>query len=835
MRVLLQAKGWTAVVVLSLAVGMGGNITLFSTFNALLLKTLPVPDPESLVRLRWIGDNDMVNDSSDYGSTTEIEGKRPHTTFSYPMFQRFREANKSLSDIFATVPMSRVVAVVDGRAETVTALLVSGNYHGVLDVRPQIGRTITLEDDKPSATPVAVISEEYWRSRFASSLRTVGTVVRINNLAVTIVGVAPRAFIGTQRLGTQLSDFTMPISLDDRIGGNAKRISDPTHWWVQIMGRAKSGISPAQVKGNLEPVFQQQARAGMDAYLAGLSESDRRLSENQNRSAVPHLIAESGSQGVYDADIRQVRALGIISAVTALVLFLVCANVANLLLARGSARQKELAVRSSLGATRGRLIRQLLTESVLLAAVGGVASIVIGTWAQELLPPPIGAVSSVDWRVGAFALLMTTLTGMLTGIAPALRETRASEAAGLKENSRSVAGSRSLLSRVLLIAQVSISLLLIVGAGLFLRTLDNLRKVDVGFDAASLAFVRVNASAAGYDEARQARYYDEGTSRLKQVPGVRAATVSFPTLLSGGVNGTRLLVQGRNYPAGRAASNNNSINNVYIAPNYFLTMGISVVAGRPLSEQDRKGAPLVAVINEAAVRKYFPKENPIGQRFGHTLDAMGAVEIVGVVRDVKYNSLREPAPPTLYTPYAQRGSAGLVFTVRTVGDPSAMLAAIREAVADVDRNVPIIAVETQTFQIERRMLQEKVLAQAYTLFGGIALFVAAIGLFGLMSYNVSRRTREIGIRMAMGAQRNEVLALVMRESMLLVGIGIAIGIGASIAAGRLVASQLFGVEPSDVTTIAAAMLVMLTAAAAAGYLPARRAARVDPMVALRYD
>ena len=836
-RVLLQAKGWTAVVVLSLAVGIGANAAVFTAVNGLLLRKLPVDDPDSLVRIRWGGKNDMSNDLSDYGASAPgPDGEAVRVTFSYPMFQHFKSANQTMTDLAGSRPKG-ITVTIDGRAETASALLVTGNYHGLLGVTARIGRTLAPDDDNPAAPAVATVSDRYWRLRFAADPGILGKTIRINKLPVTIIGVTEPSFTGTQRITAQLHDLTMPLRLDDQLSGDAPRLNDATAWWVQVTGRLKPGITPAQVRGNLEPVFQHQARAGMDAYLASESEEVRNRSDNQGRTAVPHLLVDSARRGTYDADENQTEALAIIGAVVALVLVLVCANVANLLLSRAAARQREISVRMSIGATRWRLIRQLLTESLLLAGMGGIAGFLLARWGQALLPPPVGTSAPADWRILAFTAGMAVLAGVVFGMAPALRATKIDVGSALKANSRSVAGSGTLLSRALLVAQVSISLVLLVGAGLFLNSLNNLRSVDLGFDPQNLVFVRVDAEGGGLSDERKFQFLQDGMSRLKAVSAVRDATVSKPTLMSGGVSSTQIFVQGRAYAGGRAGyvSERDDINRVVAAPNYFATMGIPIVAGRGFTERDDRRAPRVAIINEAAARKFFPGENPVGRRFGDSPEDSGETEIVGLLRDVRYNSLREQPPPTLYVPYLQSNPEDLVFSVRTAGDPSAIMRAVRAAVNAADPNIPIVTVETQMSQIERQFSREKVLAQAYTLFGGIALFVAAIGLFGLMSYTVSRRTREIGIRMAMGAESREVLRLVLRESMLLVVAGIAIGIAASLGAGPLVASQLFGLEPTDPATMAAAILMMLGVSATAGYLPARRAARVDPMVALRYE
>jgi len=403
--------------------------------------------------------------------------------------------------------------------------------------------------------------------------------------------------------------------------------------------------------------------------------------------------------------------------------------------------------------------------------------------------------------------------------------------AALKETSRSVAGSRSILSKSLLVVQVAVSLVLLIGAGLFLRTVQNLRSVDVGFNPQNLVLFRIDPRLNRYDAKRVVPLYADMMDRLRTVPGVRAVAFSQPPLLSGSVNSTGIFVQGRTY----APDQRDSINRLVVSPNFFEVMGIPLIRGRGFTDRDTENAPKVVVINETAVRKYFPNENPIGRRFGYSVETSGQTEIVGVLRDAKYNSVRDSAPPTMYVPYLQATASNPAFDVRTAGDPVGVMGAIREAVRRIDPNMPLMDMSTQMEQIEKRFLQEKLFAQAYAVFGGLALLVASVGLFGLMSYSVSRRTNEIGIRMALGAQRLDVLRLVMRESMLLVIAGVTIGLALAVAASRLVATLLFGLAPTDAITMVLAMSVMVLVSAIAGYLPARRAARVDPMVALHYE
>ena len=837
-RMLLQAKGWTAVVVLSLALGIGANTALFSAVNGMLLTRINVDDPDSLVRLRWYGRNDMVTSSSDYGYVERgADGVNVRTTFSYPLYQQFLADNRTMTDLLACAPFGRLNVVVNGQAELASAFISSGNYYRMLGVEARIGRTILPEDDVPTAPPVAVISSKYWHSRFGSDPAVLGKTVSMNNVQVTIVGVLPADFTGVQQPLAELQEVSVPLALLPQLEftpTGPPRLGQPTYWWLQIMGRLKPGVTAAQVHGNLETVFQHTARAGLDSYLKSLTETERATTVNRNRTEIPRLRVERGDRGIYDTNSNEVRSLTILSVIVALVLLIVCANVANLLLARATTRQKELSVRLSLGATRWRLVRQLLTESLLLASVGGALGILVGYWGKALLPTPPGQISTFDWPILVFVVLVTGVTGILFGIAPALRGTGINVNTALKESSRSVVASRSVLGKTLLVVQVAISLVLLVGAGLFLRTLSNLRHVDVGFNPQNLLLFRVNPGLNRYDEPRMRTLYRDMLDKLASVPGVRGAAMSQPALLSGSINSTSIYVQGRAYPLGRQTTGN-GINRLVVSPNFFDVMGIPLAGGRPLSDRDDANAPKVVLINEAAARKYFGRQNPIGQRFGSSLETTGQLEIVGIVRDTKYDSVRGEAPPTMFVPYQQTRMTSAVFELRTASASPGVMTAVRDVARQIDPTLPLTDVSTQIEQVERRFAQEKLFAQAYTLFGGLALLLASIGLFGLMSYSVSRRTNEIGIRMALGAQRQDVLRLVMRESMLLVAAGVVVGVAIALGASRFVETLLFGLPPTDPMSIAAAIGVMVAVAALAGYLPARRASRVDPMVALHHE
>jgi predicted permease len=840
-RVLMHAKGWTAVVVLSLALGIGANTAIFSALNAMLLTQIPVEDPDRLVRFRFVGRNQMSTNSSEYGFTRRIGGEPSRGTFSYPMYQQFRKDNQTLADLFACAPAGRVNVVANGQAELATAFLATGNYFRVLGIEARAGRVIVPEDDDPAAAPVAVISERFWHSRFGGDPSVVGRTISANQVQVTIVGILPAAFTGVQQPVAAPPDITFPLSLDVQLnpppfinGVAMVRTTQPTTWWLQVMGRLKPGATVEQVQGNFAGVFQATARAGLDFYLAGLSAESRANSNNQNRTAVPRLLIESGARGIYDVSDTSLRDVNILTAVVALVLLIVCANVANLLLSRATARQKEISIRLSVGATRARLVRQMLVESLLLAGIGGAVGLAVGYWGRQLLPGTLGQFSPLDWRVFLFTAVVVLLTGLIFGIAPALRTTRADVNGVLKETSRSVTGSRSLLGKGLLVVQVAISLVLVTGAGLFLRTLDNLRAVDVGFDPANLVLFRVNPQLNGYNEARSGDLYQQVLDRVGTLPGVRAATLSNPALLSGSVNSTSIFVQGRTYEAGR--QDNDSINRLVVAPNFFEVMEIPLMLGRAFQESENNAkAAKVAIINEAAARKYFSDGNPIGRRFGSSIETSGQLEVVGVVRDAKYDSVRDEVPPTLYVPFRQTRMGTPTIAVRTAADPLTFVGSIRETVRGIDPNLPMVDVSTQMEEVEERIAQEKVFAQAYTLFGTVALILAALGLYGVMSYSVARRTHEIGIRLALGAQRQQVLGATMRESLVLVAAGVAIGIGVVVWASRFVASLLFGVPENDPVSMAVAIAVLGTVAALAAYLPARRASLVDPMVALRNE
>ena len=822
-RMLRQSKGWTLVVLLSLALGIGANTALFTAVNGVLLQTVPVPDPGSLVRLKWAGDNDMVRGTSEYGSNQPYNGKRVTATFSYPGYLELRKANKTLTDIAALYPNNRLNIVINGEADLGVVATVTGNYFTVLRATPLTGRLLAEDDDRPGVPLVAVLSHAFWRKRFAADPSVVGRVITVNNLPVNVIGVTPEGFGGVQNPGDPGPDMTMPLSADPQLYPGNKRITEGTQYWVQMIGRLKPGATLENVKGNLDGVFQQAARDAMTSYMAALTDEQRNLSANRReRTKVPELAPTSASHGIYDFDDNSRRTATLLSGVVIAVLLIVCANVANLLLSRATSRRKEISVRLSMGAPRSRLIRQLLTESVLLSAIGGALGVAVAYWLRGLLP--FGATAPLDWRVFAFAFGLSVFTGMLFGLMPAFRATRVDLAEAMKLESRSVAGGRSWLSMGLLVVQVALSVVLVIGAGLFLRTLQNLRHVDIGFNPHNLLLFAVDPSLNGYDADRTANFFADLQRNLNALPGVRSTALTRVAFLSGGRSSSQIHIQGKTGP--------HSVHMMQVSPEFFATLEMPMVGGRAFTDRDSKNAPKVVIISETAAKQYFPGESPIGKRVGFSPETTSEFEVVGVVRDVRYASVRDNPPPTLFQAASQGPMRRMIAVVRTAGDPAQFVEPARGAVRRLDANLPITNVATQTEQVERRFTQDRLFANALSFFGGLALLLAAIGLFGLMSYNVGRRSQEIGIRMALGASRLNVIRMILGESLGLVAVGLVLGLGAAYWLGRLVATFLFGLAPTDAMTIAAAVVLIAVVSALAGYLPARRASLVDPNVVL---
>jgi predicted permease len=832
-RTMLQSKGWTAVVLLSLALGIGANTALFSLIDAALLRKLPVEQPHELAFLDWVSGPQPMFVSLNGNFSVDSESASS-TSFSYLTFEQFRETTQTLSAILAFSPLDRVNVNIDGNPDLVSGQLVSGNYYAALKVPSIAGRTITEADDTASAQPVAVISHRFWQRRFALDPGVIGKSVILNSVPVTIIGVTTAGFDGVNGFGSSV-DFTVPIAFEPQIRQPNAYLKQPWTWWVRVMGRVKPGSTMEQVRAELEGTFQTTA---LDAWNA--APAQLRRTRDGGSPDTPRLRIHDGSRGFADNGERTLRLLWILMSIFGLLLLIVCVNVANLLLARSAARQREIGVRLAIGAPRIRIIRQLLTESVLVAAIAGIAGAVLAYWGKDLLaaflPDSNRMVMDlrIDLRLLAFAAAASLLTGILFGIAPALRSTRTDVYGSIKETSRTLGRARSRLGKGLLVAQVAMSVVLLVGAGLFVGTLRNLESVNVGFNPQNLLLFQVRPIALRYDAARINRLYDQMVETINAIPGVMATTISTSPLVTNSGNMALIYAEGGDP---NLRQEQRRARRQIIRENFFETIGIPILRGRNLNSADRQGAPQVAVINETFARRFFPASDPLGKRFGTTPDRVANIEIVGVVKDVQDMVVRNEITATMYISDLQQpaplGTAS--FEVRTAGDPMDLAPAIREAVRQIDSNLPLFDVKTQVQLIREGVVAERLLARASGFFGGIALLLACIGLYGIMSYSVARRTAEIGVRMALGAQRVNVVWLVLRETLLLIALGAVIGLAASLGLTRLITRMLFGLTPNDPIILAAALLLMMIVAAFAGYLPARRASKIDPLIALRHE
>ena len=836
-RQLRRSPGFAIAAVLTLAIGIGANAALFSVIDTLLLKSLPVPAPHELVLFNWLEGRKPMRLGMDGVRTTDAAaGRATSTSFSYPTFLRLRDANRTLTDLIAFYPLQQINVVTGGTAEVASGQYVSGNYFQGLRVNALLGRTITPDDDRPGAPPVATITHEYWTRRFGLDPAVVGETAMINRVPVTIVGITPRGFTGTLEV-TASPDFTVPFAIEPLMQGAGSDLQRPAFLWVRVIGRLQPGVTREQAAANLNATMQ---RSMLDEWQQGVAAQPRRADAESTRTLADAstLRAEPGGQGLMDSRRRYAQSLLVLMACAGLVLLTACINVANLFLSRGAARRKEIAMRLALGARRGRLVRQLFTESMLVAVAGSAAALPLALWGTHLLlvwrPWGGGAFvveDALDWRMLAFCGAAAVLAALLFGLAPAFRTTRAELLQVTTQ--RGTGGGSAPLMKTLVIVQVAISLVLLVAAGLFAGTLRNLQAVEPGFDTRNLLLFRVQPQLNGYKAAEMAALYSRMIERIESLPGVMSATFSRHPLLSLSRRSSGITVEG--VPAADAGAEVN-----IVAPNFFETMKIPLLLGRAFNQRDTAVAPHVAVVNQVFASKYFAGGNPIGRRFwfGDPSDSE-PIEIVGMTRDAKYTDLRNPTRPTIYVPFQQDVPGQANFEVRTAGDPLTLAPALRQAVREIDPNLPLFEIKSQVDQARESVAKEMMFARLSTLLGTIALLLAAIGLYGTMSYAVLRRTGEIGIRMALGARGTTVIGMVLRDALAMAAIGIAIGLPAAFAASRashiVLDEVLFGLEPNDPFTMAAAAAILVSVAMLAGFVPARRASKVDPIIALQHE
>ncbi|HQR35073.1 MAG TPA: ABC transporter permease [Blastocatellia bacterium] len=852
-RMLLKQKGITIIAVLSLALGIGANTALFSIVDAMLLRMLPVKEPERLVLFRSVAPREFSVGSYNGNSDTDpATGQRKMTSFPFQSYQRMREQDSPLSDIFAFGNVGLNVSA-DGQADVANGQAVTGNYYAGLGVQALVGRVLTDDDDKAGASPVAVISHRYWQKRFGGNDAVIGKQINLNNVAFTIIGVTPPGFDGTMEVGST-QDVTIPLAWEPQLYTDRQRsnLSGAGVWWLRLMGRLKPGVTAEQAQAQLVNAFHQSVVEHRTARQAQAQSTGGNAINALDPKFYPRLFLDPGGQGEMNTRKSYAPSLYLLLGVVGLVLLIACANVANLLLSRAAGRQKEIGLRLALGASRGRLIRQLLTESVLLSVIGGALGILFALWIKDGLLAvndwgPKSLEPKLDWRVLGFTMTLSLLTGIIFGLAPAWKATNVDLTPALKDSGRgSSAVSRSLLSRGLVVAQVALSLLLLVGAGLFVRTLLNLQRVEPGFNTENLLLFGIQPGLVGYKDEKLTHLYERATERLEAIPGVKAVTFSRMALLAQGSSSRGVFLRDAlNAPPdseGRIKESGEGYIH-QVRENFLEAMQIPLLAGRGLTSRDDANSPRVAVVNQTFANKYFPNESPIGKRFAFDPQKPDEIEIVGLVKDAKYTRQRDDVPPTAYTSWRQelRSMGNATIEVRTAGDPTNSIAAVRQVMREVEENLPLVNIRTQIEQAETTLRMERLFAKLMTLFGLLAQQLASIGLFGVMAYAVSQRTHEIGIRMALGAERSDVLKMVMRQGMILALLGILLGLIGSYVLTKYLESwmnlskMMFGVKLNDPLTYGVIALGLTLIALVACFIPAWRATKVDPMIALRYE
>jgi len=804
-RMLRRSPGFSAVVILTLALGIGLNTGIFGLIDALLLRSLPVRNPQELIAL------------------VRIQGGQSGESFSYPQVRYLAGQNdifRSLcgfsSDTFNVGPPDAL--------EPTGGAWVSAGYYQTLGLMPIAGRLLTPDDDRPGAAPAAVITDSYWARWFGRDSSAIGRPLLVEGVPVTIVGVSPPGFSGA--IVGSAADISIALSVLPQLKPERSSMLGVGGRWLKVLARPREGVSRDQLKARLAIAWAQYLSSTVTPQMSPAARA---------RALAPTLDLKAGATGSSPLRGQFRQPLLVLMGVVGLVLVIACVNVANLLLARSAARHREVALRLALGASRGRVVRQLLTESGLLAIVGGGLGIAFASFGSGILVNLMS--SGVDaaeatlldlgtsWRVLAFSTLVTVTTTLLFGLAPAFRATVVEPNRTMNGSNR-VTGSAGRLASALVAAQVSISLLLLIGAGLFVQTLQNLRTLDRGFRHEGVLLVNVDATRAGYDGTRLRAFYQQVLANAERLPGVTAASLSSITPLMGGGISLPIAVNGQPVAGGEIHGN-------LVAPRYFETLNTPIVLGRDFTFRDDATAPGVAIVNEAFVRQHMPNGSPLEQRVS-VVGSPRELQVVGVVKDAVYEGLRQTPPPTVYGAYFQGGTGAVTLEVYGAGSLTQAASAIR---AEVQPKLAgkLVRIQTLTSQLEGSLVQERLMATLASAFGGLALMLAAIGLYGVLACTVVRRTNEIGIRLALGAQRSQLMGLVMRDATRMLALGTAIGLPAAWAASQLVSSMLFGLATNDPTTILVAVTVLVLTGLLAGYLPARRATKVNPLLALRHE
>ncbi|WP_321469910.1 ABC transporter permease [uncultured Paludibaculum sp.] len=810
LRAMRRNPGFTATALLSLALGIGANTAIFSLVDALMLRWLPVSDPQTLVQLKM------------GSSPSAFAGE----TFSYAIVNALAEERGIFVGVCGFSGAEFTVGP-RGSLSRVPGAWVTGAFYETLGLNPALGRLLTRTDDQPGAAPAAVISDGYWSRQYVRSADVIGQTISINGVAVPIVGVSPAGFTGAN-VGSP-ADITVAVAALPILLPPSEPLLGPGNFWLRVLARPQPGLSVQQATAHLAVVWPQMAERVISPTWSA--------AHRKEMKETPLMLVPGGTGYTFLRAIFQ-KPLMVLMGVTGLVLLIACANVASLLLARATARRREIAVRLAIGAGRGRIIRQLLTESTLLASIGALFGVGVAWITARFLLGTLSAGGNVlgrhiqfdmtpNWRVLAFTSAVALATGVLFGLAPALQATAIGGAGTLQEDAR-ITRSRSKLLSSLVSAQVALSLMLLIGAGLFVRTLQNLQNLDPGFRREGVLLVDVDGRREGYKDERLLALYKDVLEKVRRLPGVSSASISSHTPLSGSTWSEAVV------PKGQALPERDSAIFIAVGPGFFSTMQIRRVAGRELDERD-EGASNVAIVNEAFVARYFPGRNPIGEYLTATVSRPpGDLQIVGVVKDVANSGLRRPPHPTVYVPFFQKSPRSAALEIRAAGSLAQVAAAIRKELQPTFPSDPV-EVRALSDQVEQTLLQERLMANLAGGFGVLGLVLACAGLYGLLAYSVVRRTKEIGIRVALGARPRGVLWMVAQGALRLIGIGVILGLPAAWAASRWVRSMLFGLTETDPGIIATAVALLGAAGLIAAYLPAHRAARVDPMTALRHE
>lgn len=827
-RQLLRNPVLTCVGITSLALGIGANTAIFSVANAVLFDTLPVEAPGQLRMLTWVSGHEQLVPPVWGDIWSNESGELTSNAFSYPVFEELRAKKDVVQDFIAFKDVS-LTATVDGQSDMINGELITGSGFQSLGISAALGRTLSSADDAvASSEPVAVISQAYWAQRFARSQSAIGQQIVVNGVPVTIVGVCAGRFAGLQ-MGN-VSQIFLPVTLQPLIlpqpqHTSVSLLNNPQSWWVQLLVRLRSDVPEARVQAELDAVLRQVAVP----ILTHSSDIDQF-----------HLRLEPGARGVDSLRGAYARPSYVLLGLAGLILLLSCVNLANLLLARCTSRRREMTTRFALGASRAGILRQILTESILLSALGGTAGLFLGYLFRNSIPKllqgasrPAIASLNFDWRVLIFTLTVTLATGVLFGIVPALQSTRSESHLNLRDSGGGTANrQRLLLDKWLVLGQIALSAVLLVGAGLFAHTLYNLNRIPLGFESDRMLLFHLNPPRSRYSDAEMNTLYKRLEEQLAEVPGVRSITMSNIAIIGDGHSGSTFHVFG--HPPDRDVER---VQTNGVGIDFFHTLGIPLLQGRGFSAHDTETSPKVAVINRTLANKYFPGENPVGRTFeADAEDGEGPIQIVGVAADTRYADLRSETPPTFYVPYLQRIlSGGMVAEVRTASDPATGLKSIRETVQSLDPDLPLIDVRTMKEQIHSTLADEQTLADLALAFSVLAVVLASIGIYGIMSYSVNTRTSEIGLRIAFGAQPASVLIVILRESIALTLMGILLGLGAAFWMVRSIGSMLYGLGAADPLTGAGTTLLLVTVSIIAAAIPARRASQINPIRALRHE